>query len=858
MTPTITLEHSNPVSDLTEPLPSPQNSRFQSIPIRLRNPAAVHDARANRASRVIRATSYVANMSSNSSWAPSIEPRRSSTSRIHLAHTPPTIPQRIPINDSLATISPPLDYYGKEEHQRIVRAPSAIRAQDMEELDRSERERADYIDNPTPVLDNSMSTPPSDNSIAVSNSAPISPTPVPPPVSPDIKKLYRSSVHLYESFVQSIEEGQTTQANMLKNDFHHNFLTMLEHMPKNQTRTEMPKSRTLEQKMYKMQRRMFDLQQQVLQRLANIQSRIQAILVQNTELHEHPGPRLFIILPTQSNSGPQWDSEELLRTNQFQLHFLCECGVHTKSIQSSKTPHHIHLANHDGYILRNQEDFFRLFGSYVLSLLQMLKYGTTAAGFSIPPLASSLTDQTGRSNTLYNAASNTMEAWIDQSIDYILSLSPAENPPTSTQGHERQLGQHGHAAPRPIGVEDLRQLGLYLERGENSSALGNLHRMVTNEAHVRWVCTDHFHEAYGTDAIKELADSVAQHQGTFDDRLCHVNLSLPSRANALKFYRVINRAKCVQELKVALTWDVSFSDLKELQDVLHGSCIASLDLTCTPSTATSEVLNRNKRADPLWQMAMISGLYSFVLSGYTGFFARVSIPARVNNLRIIKITESIDWKKDSAKVVELLRQCPLLTDLRLGCTDVEATYGAIRDVSKSLVLLEYLSLDGGLSDGIQVRFQNHELVWMDLITSNPSNSIMLSASRLRNLHIRPGLGPQAELKPQLLEALIAKNRSMRTLVIQCHTTAFQQHLMIVKEAVKMNEPSQLMTLSLYGHRNQLLATKLTTHVSIKLELLSTSLTAETLESLLKAYGSRLTKLRIKGEAIVNCLSRLEK
>ncbi|KAF9994408.1 hypothetical protein BGZ65_009969, partial [Modicella reniformis] len=101
------------------------------------------------------------------------------------------------------------------------------------------------------------------------------------------------------------------------------------------------------QELLRNQEEMRQMQQRALDRLAIIQIRVQAILIQNYELHEYPIPRLFIVLPIAVGLCDKFKS---LFSEQFRLYFLCECGAYTMS-NDSKTPHEIHLAKHEGYDL---------------------------------------------------------------------------------------------------------------------------------------------------------------------------------------------------------------------------------------------------------------------------------------------------------------------------------------------------------------------------------------------------------------------------------------------------------------------------------------------------------------------------
>ena len=109
-------------------------------------------------------------------------------------------------------------------------------------------------------------------------------------------------------------------------------------------------------------------------------------------MHEYPIPRLFIVLPKESTSRTETLGREIknLFADQFTLCFFCECGEHTKPADGRPTnpnlKHEIRIARHEGYDISRPTDFFDKYGSYILTLLQMLKYGVTIVGVVVPPL----------------------------------------------------------------------------------------------------------------------------------------------------------------------------------------------------------------------------------------------------------------------------------------------------------------------------------------------------------------------------------------------------------------------------------------------------------------------------------------
>ncbi|KAG0092706.1 hypothetical protein BGZ93_008202 [Podila epicladia] len=109
--------------------------------------------------------------------------------------------------------------------------------------------------------------------------------------------------------------------------------------------------------------------------LALIQSKIEAILSQQLELDGYPIPPLFIILPEEL---AKYNPGNWFRTK-FRLHFICECGEHTEAL-NSKVPHYLHLAKHEGYVIRDPTEFFKKYGSFLLLILDLIKFGTSIAG----------------------------------------------------------------------------------------------------------------------------------------------------------------------------------------------------------------------------------------------------------------------------------------------------------------------------------------------------------------------------------------------------------------------------------------------------------------------------------------------
>ncbi|KAG0303742.1 hypothetical protein BGZ98_006327 [Dissophora globulifera] len=629
----------------------------------------------------------------------------------------------------------------------------------------------------------------------------------------------KSSIHMYEAFLKAIHDGQIAQANLICNEFREHF-----------SHSQDPQHQILE-----MQQNMLVLQQQTLDRLAIIHTQVHAILVQNYELHDYPIPRLFIILPKE---GGSWDVNNQ-SPDMFRLHFLCECGDHTKSIQSSKVPHHIHLAKHEGYDIESPAEFFRRYGSYALSLLQMLKYGVSVGGFVVPALSISRETANADSDILHG---------VNQAIEYLEYLSSIGQlaPLTMGAGQPRNVDQL-----RTMEGADVRRLRAFLKHDESNKVLGNLYRIVRKEGHVKWVCLDHYRETYSSVIVMDLFDVCSFNRGTFDEVLGCAEVTLISPALANQFYKVLDKAKFVLELKVILKWDVSASDLKTLRDMILRSNIACFDLTCAASS--SDILNRSKKSDPLWQIMMAPKMQSFILRDYTGFFSKVSIPAVKNNLRVIKISERVDWKKDGEKLVELLEKCPQMHELCLSSTEVEEAYRAIKQINYDTRMLEKLVLDGGDTNGLQARFEHGVPVAIDFDTSDASSHLLKDLRVLSSLHLRPGLHTRTDIDLKWLAGIISRNAHLTKLIIQCDASDFLRLHIAVKEILNEERSSNLHTLKLYAARNQLTVMNLQGNTSVELELLSMNIGRDVMETLVRVYGSRITRVKIEGDILMQML-----
>ena len=414
----------------------------------------------------------------------------------------------------------------------------------------------------------------------------------------------------------------------------------------------------LQQELASKQEEMKQLQIQALDRLALLQKSVKALLTQTYELHEYPIPRLFIVLPQSASS---WNPVDLL-SNKFRLYFLCECGEHTKSI-NTKIPHHIHLAKHEGYDITSPTEFFQRYGPYVLTILQMLKYGITVAGVAIPALSHLISsDATGQVTEGLKLLKDTLEPGMNQVIDYIVK-APADEGQAVVRLSEQMDNNEA------LEGADLRQLESFLKNKDSNRVLGNLYRTVTTEGHVKWVCIDHYRENYHAKVARSFSETVGALQGSFDESIGRVEVKLQSKVQAEQLYHALESARSVYELKLVLDWETTQSDFKRLQDMLTKTSVGVLELDLRDTDGpTSDILNRNQRYDPILDIMRHPSIQSFTIRWPHNFSKRSSLLSQNNdfpNLRRLDVSLP-HVKEDIPGVKRLVALSTNLSSLGIG------------------------------------------------------------------------------------------------------------------------------------------------------------------------------------------------
>ncbi|KAF9175399.1 hypothetical protein BGX21_005529 [Mortierella sp. AD011] len=483
-------------------------------------------------------------------------------------------------------------------------------------------------------------------------------------VSSKVQTSYQAHYDLYRSYFEAVRSSQDDRSRLadiaekaasIKNEMIEQFSHLSDKMDNNATNIF-----EILERIYRMQEEMERNQRRMLDQLNTIQSRIQTVLTQNYELHEYPIPRLFVVLPK-----PRKGLRRNFFSYQFQLFFLCECGEHTMHSKSA-TKHEVHLAKHEGYDLERPAEFFEKYGDYIMTMMQMVKFGCTAAGVFVPAIEN-LNLIKGLEDFLkkFDLSRNAFSSLVDETINFLQDTQ-------KRTGHSIEPSDNRSPFDRFEVLEgaDLRQLDSYLRIKDEGRVLGNLYRIVTETGNVKWVCVDHYRDNYRIKDKKLLASSIASMGGTFEEQIGAVTIEVDSPSQAKNIYSVLVKARGIQELDIKLNWDATMDDIRTFASCISEANIRNITLDGRNFDGpTMDIYRRRHRFEPIVQLMSTGRIQSLRLMNFVRFFDRVTTlnlkvatQLRVLSLGIVNIE-----KEEASKSVltTMLDNCSNLQILEL-------------------------------------------------------------------------------------------------------------------------------------------------------------------------------------------------
>ncbi|KAG0050342.1 hypothetical protein BGZ83_004886 [Gryganskiella cystojenkinii] len=387
--------------------------------------------------------------------------------------------------------------------------------------------------------------------------------------------------------------------------------------------------------------------------LALILDRANAIFQLTYELHEYPIPRLFVILPGRSSFKDRMNP----LVDKYRLYFLCECDISVKSTTGSHTRPHVHFAKHDGYDLERPTEFFRKYGPYVLALLQLLRFSVAATSFIAPHIAGIGRGLEKGLEEVENAAKKQLTQKVDQAIEFLQEL-PSSEP--------LEIGDSDEA-DRVEALEgaDLRHLASFLKNKDETRVLGNLYRLARPNGTVKWVCLDHYREEYKRTELKQFTEFVAANKGTYDANQGKVEIRLTSKMMATQFYEQLSKAKFIHELVVAVDWNASLDDFKDLRAAME-SLPTILCLTvdcCNVQSRVRDLVSRGTPSRIIAKTMAGKGLQTFAIRNCQDFLSQVDKFPMSMQLRKIDLGTCVEGRALKETLSALVKRCPRLRHL---------------------------------------------------------------------------------------------------------------------------------------------------------------------------------------------------
>lgn len=491
----------------------------------------------------------------------------------------------------------------------------------------------------------------------------------------------------------------------------------------NDTLTQLAEAKEREEKMLQelaaakaRDEEMHRMQQQAIDRLIVAQQRIDAILVQNYELHEYPIPRLFVILP---DAYEKWDPRSLLM-ERFRLYFLCECGedcakdvTHGSSsgqltiAAAAFTPpiaikNSIHLAKHEGYELSRPTEFFDQYGPYVLGMLRILKHCLAVTTVIAPAVALAEESIKDTMDGVKSISESTMEA-VNMSINFLEQKLDNETV-VDAGSRANNVDQEEDMFKDLAALEgaDLRRLGTFLRRKDADKILGNLYRITTDQGQVKWVCFDHYKETYRQTALDAFVLAVKSAGGIYDPHFRKVTISLASSTSAKDFFkRLANQAPAIDVLDVSMDWKFGPSDLVMIADMLNRTNVRTFNLDLkdfeVENTTIAALFSGKKRYHALFDLFSGTKLRGLSLTNLLPLATRM--PDLPFNRRP-SLLQSFHYQQkvtagDNSRLADILHLCTALVDVRLGSrTENNMVDRPIHHAISSLTKLQVLHLYG--------------------------------------------------------------------------------------------------------------------------------------------------------------------
>ncbi|KAG0082741.1 hypothetical protein BGZ93_009209 [Podila epicladia] len=262
--------------------------------------------------------------------------------------------------------------------------------------------------------------------------------------------------------------------------------------------------------------------------------------------------KLFIVLP----SDPDSLDDKNPSTHKFRLYFLCDNSM--DPLARRRTSQHVHLSNHPGYILKRPQEFFEIYGDYVLRLLQLVRLGYSDNAYDIPAIDTFNILWKYKTQAGINLDKDTIRPLVEKAIAHIAKIAPP-----------KWIMEPGLTRIQSAAIKDF----LDVQHGDNAE--GNLHRHIDSQQCVSWRCQRHKDQYFAQKPWEALKKHVGLKRGYIDMQQARLQIELQSHSESIDFQKLLTNIRQPFNLSIKMNWNTTRSLMEKFcQDIAQLKTVA--------------------------------------------------------------------------------------------------------------------------------------------------------------------------------------------------------------------------------------------------------------------------------------------
>ncbi|KAF9131447.1 hypothetical protein BGX30_013094 [Mortierella sp. GBA39] len=404
--------------------------------------------------------------------------------------------------------------------------------------------------------------------------------------------------------------------------------------------------------------------------LLNVKSGIRALF----DLPNHSIPRMFIVIPEPTSKRNLAN----IVSHSYRLFFLCECGDSAAAAASTidgGVSHKMHFAHHEGYEIRTPKAFIQKYGSHMMKLLDTIQKLATVGGF--PAILNSSQLPSEIQHVLKSTGDNCLPRIKEIANHLQQVLKPTDD---KVDANLCQV----------LDGPDLRAIESFLIRKDENRSLGNLHRILTPDYNIKWVCDQHVAENANLTNMGVLQHAIQTFNGTLDKKRGLVTVRLSS-SNAEEFFKLIGKEPLIQELDITLDFGPSTEQMRMLRQNMKRSHVSSLSINIDVRGSKHIFLGVRK----VGGVAQLLKLLELGKVGKPGPFRNLSVKGVPDILEghefekclaysLAMDQESFNWEREKSRqrLLLLLDKASDLSNLRLCSSTLSEGYDMVWELAR--------------------------------------------------------------------------------------------------------------------------------------------------------------------------------